>query len=326
MKPYPWSRLRSARYDEIYVSPHMDDAVYSCGGRIAQRRAEGARILVITVFGNGRDDDQGKGVFGDMAQRKREERAAMELLDVDHILLNHADLLVRPKSPADLVRYVIPFLELGPNAWQRELAVSLAALRVRLATPNARVFFPLGVGGHPDHRLVFEVGAALADEPFVWFYEDIPYAQVPALREDRLHQLGLAPSALRWRAVGETHGFVMAHAPRWQVPFTFSAVLGHWLTVQALARLRRGSAIARGEEVRDISDVIERKVAAIRAYTTQTAYFFPEGDALYGVLARAGDRYVERSWQLSGLSSALAPDALSVQREGERLEAALQLA
>ncbi|MET0283208.1 MAG: PIG-L family deacetylase [Polyangiales bacterium] len=326
MKPYPWSRLRSARYDEIYVSPHMDDAVYSCGGRIAQRRAEGARILVITVFGNGRDDDHGEGIFGDMATRKREERAAMDLLDVDHVLLNHADLLVRPKSPAALARYVIPFLAIGPNAWQRELAASIAALRFRFATPNARVYFPLGVGGHPDHRLVFEVGAALADEPFVWFYEDIPYAQVPALRSDRLHQLGLGPASFRLGAVGETHGFVMAHAPRWQLPFTYTAVLGHWLTVQTLSRLRRGSAIARAHEERDISDVIERKVAAIRAYATQTAFFFPAGDALYGVLTRSGKRYVERSWQLSGFSSALAPDALSVQREVASIEQALQLA
>ncbi|HEX5661857.1 MAG TPA: PIG-L family deacetylase [Polyangiales bacterium] len=318
MKPYPWSRLRSARYDELYVSPHMDDAVYSCGGRIAQRRAEGARILVVTVFGNGRDDDQGSGVFGDIATRKREERAAMDLLDVDHLLLNHADLLVRPKRAADWARYVIPFAELGPNAFQQQLAASIAAIRWRFATPNARVFFPLAVGAHPDHRLVFEVGAAFAEEAFVWFYEDVPYAQVRALRDDRLHQLGLAPPALRLGAIGETHGFVMAQAPRWQLPLTFSAVAGHWLTMHAAARLRRGTATARAKDVRDISDVLERKLAAMRAYATQTAFFYP--GAIEAKLPREGGRYVERSWQLSGLTSSLAPDALSVQREQALLE------
>jgi LmbE family N-acetylglucosaminyl deacetylase len=322
VKRYPWSRLRSARYDEIYVSPHMDDAVYSCGGRIAQRRAEGARVLVVTVFGNGRDDDQGSGVFGDIATRKLEERAAMDLLDVDHLLLNHPDLLVRPKRASEWVRYAIPFLELGPTALQRELAASIAAIRARFASSNARIYFPLGVGAHPDHRLVFEVGAAFAEEPFVWFYEDHPYAQVRALRDDRLHQLGLAKPSLRLGAIAETHGFVMAHAPRWQLPVTFPAVAGHWLTVRALSGLRQGTAIARAEDVRDVSDAIERKVAAMRAYATQTAFFYPAGDAIYTRLARDGERYVERSWQLSGLSNALAPDRESIERE----KALLQLA
>ncbi len=320
MKPYPWSRLRSAQYDELYVSPHMDDAVYSCGGRIAQRRAQGARVLVVTVFGNGRDDDQGEGVFGDIAQRKREERAAMDLLDVDHMLLNLPDLLVRPKPAADLVRYAVPFLPLGPTALQRQLAASIVAIRTRF-TP-AKVFFPMAIGGHPDHRLVFEVGCAFAEDPHVWFYEDIPYAQVRALREERLHQLGIAPGSLRLGAIGETHAFMMAHAPRWQRPLTWTAVAGHWLTVQTLARLRSGAASARAEQVLDISDVVERKVAAMRAYETQTAYFYP-GD-IHSVLTRQGARYVERGWQLSGLSNALAPDAASIQREITSLQSALR--
>jgi LmbE family N-acetylglucosaminyl deacetylase len=322
MKPYSWSRLRSAHYDEIYVSPHMDDAVYSCGGRIAQRRAEGARVLVVTVFGNGRDDDQGQGVFGDMAQRKREERAAMDVLDADYLLLNLPDLLVRKKPAADLVRYAIPFSTIGPTETQRQLAASLAAVRLRFAAPSARVYFPLGIGGHPDHRLVFEVGAAVAQDADVWFYEDVPYALVRALRDERLHQLGLAPPApLRWSAIAETHAFMMAHAPCWQRPLTWTAVGGHWLTVQTLARLRSGTARSRAEEVRDISDVIDRKLEAIHAYTTQTAYFFPED--VRAVLPREEGRYVERSWQLSGLSRALAPDAEGVEREREQLAQAL---
>lgn len=323
MRPYPWARVRSQRYDELYVSPHMDDAIYSCGGRIAQRRAEGARILVVTVFGNGRDDDAGKGVFGDIAQRKREERAAMDVLDIDHVWLNLPDLLVRPFSPGLLARSAIPFLPLGPIPLQRQLASSVAALRARLAPSPARVYFPLGVGAHPDHRLVFEVGAALAEEPCVWFYEDVPYAQVRALREERLHQLGLAPATLRWRAVPETYAFMTTPAPRWQRPLLFGPVVAHWLAVQALSRLRSGTASARAEDVLDISPVIARKVAAMRAYATQTALFYPPGDAIHDALPRVGERYVERSWQLSGLASALAPDAASVRREAALLERAL---
>ena len=71
--------------------------------------------------------------------------------------------------------------------------------------------------------------------------------------------------------------------------------------------------------MRDIGDVLDRKIAAMRAYATQTAYFYP--DAIETKLPRAGDRFVERSWQLTGLHGE-APDALSIQREVQRLEQA----
>jgi LmbE family N-acetylglucosaminyl deacetylase len=326
VKPYPWFRLRRPHhYDEIYVSPHMDDAVYSCGGQIAQRRAAGARVLVLTVFGNGRDDDQGSGLFGDLALRKREERAAMDLLDLDHLLLNLPDLLVRKRGPGDLLRYALPFAELGPSELQRDLQAAVLALGSWLS-PGGKLFFPLGVGAHPDHRLVFEVGQSMADRSDVWFYEDVPYAQVPALREERLHQLGLAPAHARWAAPVETHDFVFAHSPAWQRPFTRALVFGYWAATQLLARMRSGRLQARAQLERDISDVVERKVAAMRAYASQTAFFYPEGDALYGRLARAGERYVERYWQLAGASGAPAVEPGRLQRERARLEATAQLA
>ena len=43
--------------------------------------------------------------------------------------------------------------------------------------PRVRVYAPLAVGGHVDHRHGFTVGADLARAGWdVWFYEDLPYA------------------------------------------------------------------------------------------------------------------------------------------------------
>ncbi len=42
--------LDAAReYAHIYIAPHLDDAVLSCGGQIAQHTATGARVLVVTI-------------------------------------------------------------------------------------------------------------------------------------------------------------------------------------------------------------------------------------------------------------------------------------
>jgi LmbE family N-acetylglucosaminyl deacetylase len=302
--PYPWHRLRSTRYEQIYVSPHMDDAVYSCGGQIALARAAGQQVLIITVFGDGAPDgtdSSGKGVFGDTAQRKREERAAVDLLDVDHLWLNYPDLLVRPKRLLELMRYGLPVTELAPDALQAGLLAALTALCLRLLAPEGQVFFPLAVGAHPDHRVVHAVGRAFAPQHAqrCKFYEDIPYAQVPGLRNDRLRQLGLARRDGLLASARQVNGFVFAHAPRWQRPWTFWLLTAHALCTRTLARLLSPSmSLLREPDLHElvIDAVIHQKVAAMRAYVTQTAFFFPEGDALYDVLARSDGHFVERYW------------------------------
>ena len=138
------------------------------------------------------------------------------------------------------------------------------------------------------------------------FYEDVPYAQVPAVRADRLHYLGLSAaraalgtSALR--AVRETRAFWFAHAPAWQRPILSLLVGAHWAVSRALFRLfGRRDALADERALSElaIDSVIDDKVAAMRAYATQTAYFFPAGDAIYGALVRSRGHYVERYWKL----------------------------
>ena len=41
----------SRHHRHIFLSPHFDDAVYSCGGTIGVQVSAGLRPLVITVFG-----------------------------------------------------------------------------------------------------------------------------------------------------------------------------------------------------------------------------------------------------------------------------------
>ena len=40
---------QDGRPDWIYLSPHLDDAVFSCGGRIALQVRAGRRVWVVTV-------------------------------------------------------------------------------------------------------------------------------------------------------------------------------------------------------------------------------------------------------------------------------------
>jgi len=304
--PYPWYRLRSAHYDAIYVSPHLDDAIYSCGGQIALQRAAGQRVLIVTVFGHGDFPAHGPGVFRDYQKRRLEEQAALERLDADGLWLNYADMLVRPKSLVELVRYTLPFSPLS-GALRNRIEAALYALFTRLLAAAGQLYVPLAVGAHPDHRLVFEAVRAMSSRARAWrelFYEDVPYAQVPAVRADRLHYLGLSrprSSTSALHAVRETRAFWFAHAPTWQRPMLSLLVGAHWALSRALFRLfGRRDAIADECKLseRPIDPVIDGKVAAMRAYASQTAYFFPAGEAIYDALVRSEGHYVERYWQL----------------------------
>ena len=317
--PYPWARLRAARYDHVYVSPHMDDAVYSCGGQIAKARAEGAHVLVVNVFGTGASQQAGDvarargegatsesagAVFRDMVQRKREEQAAMDRLDLDFVWLDYPEALYRPKRLGALGRYALSYAALAPAAGDlaARIAASLAALATRLLAPAGLLHFPLGIGFHPDHRLLHEIGRALtpASAPRC-FYEDVPYAQVESLRRDRLRYLGHpamppTPLASSTRAIDR---LVFPHAAAWKRPVTRLFVGGHLAGVRALFALAHrapdlGTAPRLVEH--DIGAVLPDKLAAMRAYESQTAHFFPDPNAIADALRSADGRWLERSW------------------------------
>ncbi|HOU40916.1 MAG TPA: PIG-L family deacetylase [Promineifilum sp.] len=45
------------RYDHLYLSPHFDDAILSCGGQIARHTAAGQSVLVVTITGGDPPDN-----------------------------------------------------------------------------------------------------------------------------------------------------------------------------------------------------------------------------------------------------------------------------
>ena len=163
----------------LAVSPHLDDAVFSAGGRLARHAAGGDAVTVLTCFtGNvGRPSgfalacqlDKGLGPEIDyMALRRAEDRAACAAIGAEPL---HWPLLEAPHRGYDSAKALF-----GPtrddDAIEDALADRLTDLLEQIA-PD-RVYGPFGVGGHVDHR---KVRAALerAAPQTVW-WEDYPYA------------------------------------------------------------------------------------------------------------------------------------------------------
>ena len=182
----------------IVLSPHLDDAALSCGGRMLQD----PRHLVVNVFTRSAWWRFGQADAG-LIQRVRS--AEEELVS----RLTGCALMGQDLPEALLRGYAMDrvFVD-GPDERDAEAARAIEAALAELAMkhPLARWLLPLGVGGHIDHRLARDAGMralSTAGVPIdrVRLYEDLPYA---AASEDRPAMAGAAEpldieESLEWK-------------------------------------------------------------------------------------------------------------------------------
>ncbi len=175
------------------VSPHLDDAVLSCGHLLLGEPDP----VVATVFAG----HPGAGVLSDwdrscgfvdgddpVARRRDEDRNALALLGARPWHMDFLDLPYRDNRTA------------GGGLRAVEITRELAGVVEELGV--SKVFIPVGIL-HPDHVLTHEAGALLLQSsPLVelWMYRDLPYGlALPHLVTSRLENL--RRSGLRTRPV-----------------------------------------------------------------------------------------------------------------------------
>ena len=280
----------------VFVSPHPDDAALSCGGLIARLRARGEPVAIVTLFcgpgpldlltpyqrealgfGSPPDpniaDAQAPGAAPTpeqvMAVRRAEDESFARFAGASVVFFNLPDAVFRGYAGDEqLMGQPHP----DDRAPVEELRAALAKLQPE--RPD-RLYVPLSVGGHVDHRLTRRAAIALLAEPQspyrdpalferALFYEDFPYALTVGF--ERLDQLD----------------------------------------PEILPSLPAGSALA--PEYVEIGDVIDRKLAGLRAYESQIGRLFGIGDnpvdaAVRSRAARVGELGgvgpAERYWRLT---------------------------
>jgi LmbE family N-acetylglucosaminyl deacetylase len=188
-------------YRHVYLSPHLDDVVLSCGGRIHQLALAGEPVLVVTVFaGSPRLSDEAIAearsdyiaalhrrweTEADAATvRRAEDLAALGVLGADSHHLPYLDCIYRQHPVTSEFLYQSDediFAEVHPVEFSlaAELEKVLTAL---VGGPGvATVYAPLTAGHHVDHQFVVAAALGLqASGHRVAFYEDYPYAEEPS--------------------------------------------------------------------------------------------------------------------------------------------------
>jgi len=187
----------------VYLAPHLDDAVLSCGGAMHRQRRAGEAVLALTIFAGEPMPGEALSPFaleqhaywGAPARparlRRAEDAAALALPDAG---AEHLDLLdaVYRSTPAGLWPYSGREALFAPP--HRDDPISprtlAEALAERLPTGDGLTLYaPLAVGRHVDHQVVHLAARHLLAMGYrLGFYEDYPYVEAPGALEDALEE------------------------------------------------------------------------------------------------------------------------------------------
>ncbi len=237
-------------YKAIYLSPHLDDAVLSCGGQIQQQTAVRNPILIVTpmagepTVGVQLSDfakslhHRWEAVQDAVAVRRAEDVVACQILWADHLHLQIPDCIYRTDPTTDKPCY--PTWESIITTQHPADEAVLAQLRQQFSQlpPTDQIFVPLTAGNHVDHRLTRLAAEQVFAEKLI-YYEDYPYAA-----DAEMVTAALTPTPKDWRAT--------------QITLTQTAVRGKIDAIWAYSSQRNTF-------FKDYADLEEK----IRQYTAQ---------------------------------------------------------
>lgn len=269
------------------VSPHLDDALLSCGVLIQRRRALGDRVLILNVFTAG----------ARAAERRAEDVRATGRLGAEAEYLGELDAPDRDAAFTSVRALVFAALDADElvDRVERRVRAALAAHAIDV------VYFPLAVGAHIDHRVVHAVGRRIEGYA-VRFYEDRPYVLWPGALQARMRELGVdaglpAVSPEAMAAAVDDYAYLEYFLPR----ALRAELLPMYL--RGLAPTGIGAA-ARCEALTATADELRTLYSALACYTSQMPLIYPDEstlirDGLRHEAWRTGARaYVERAWAL----------------------------
>jgi hypothetical protein len=168
----------------IYISPHFDDAVLSCGGLIREQAQKGLPVEIWTICAGDAPPGRLSSLAVDchtqwgiksarnvVAARRRENQAAAGLLGAETVDFSIPDGIYRRSPTGEVLYSTDVFVPIDPI--EKGLDAEISTALTSEIQPGDNIVSPLAIGGHLDHVLT-RLAAERLDCP-LWYYADIPY-------------------------------------------------------------------------------------------------------------------------------------------------------
>ena len=187
----------------VFISPHLDDAILSCAGLISFLVEQGKKVEICNVFTSINDKNMELSevvkeyIAEDLHEninnvnrkkcdewirlRQSEDEEACSLLKCCKRNLGYIDAIFRMKSEW----YIYDTEEklfAGKTINDEKLLKKELILKLSdICKDFDKCIFPMAVGNHVDHRIIYEVGLEIQKNNYnVSYYYEIPYSLIPS--------------------------------------------------------------------------------------------------------------------------------------------------
>ena len=176
-----------------YISPHFDDAIGSCGGKIHSDIINGNDVYLVTIF------SKVTAPFSDYANslhdywklsdpfndRKKENFEACKSLGVKAINLEYEDAIYRKKdniylypNDGDIFKGIVPD--------DKSLLKKIYTDFKKNFSKDYNYYFPMSIGKHVDHCITNIIGRKIKCNGYnIIFYSDFSYEDVTSNRNKK---------------------------------------------------------------------------------------------------------------------------------------------
>jgi LmbE family N-acetylglucosaminyl deacetylase len=176
-------------YDSIYLSPHLDDVVLSCGGQIFLQGEEGRSVLIVTVMAGDQPRQDGSIFVQELhdrwqlqndvvARRRAEDIRACRILGADYLYWDIPDCIYRVQEPTSEPLYPAVqdiFAAIHPS---EAGLINTLSKQLQNLPSHDHLVVPLGAGNHVDHQITRQAVEKSGSKNLI-YYEDYPYAENP---------------------------------------------------------------------------------------------------------------------------------------------------
>lgn len=169
----------------LFISPHLDDVVLSCGGIVHNLSLEGFSVKILTIFSGDPANHQPLSSFAQtlhnrwnlpqnaVTYRRAEDKKAIHVLGAESAYLNYLDCIYRyTQDELPLISQEEDlYMEIPENefSFTDEIQQKIKSE----IDENTLLVTPLAIGGHLDHRITRMVIEKFSNP--IYYYADYPY-------------------------------------------------------------------------------------------------------------------------------------------------------
>ena len=169
-----------------YLSPHLDDVIYSCGGLIWEQTLAGEAVEIWTICAADPPDEPLSPFAETLHQywglgknavhvRREEDRKASQVVGAVPRYFSFLDCIYRKSDSGNYYYLSDQDLFGGLDPGEANLIITLTEELKDQLPAAARIVVPLGIGNHVDHDLTRKAASRLGKP--LYYYADYPYAR-----------------------------------------------------------------------------------------------------------------------------------------------------